>query len=127
MRKSFLVVLFLCAAAALFFTVKPASADIYFTLTNESGKTFTEIWVGPSSNKKWLPRDQFHNNDGSATMLWSGRYITLWPNMNGRENVRYWDIKVVTSDGKKHEYRNIDMYIVNDVEIDRYYRAQYSR
>ena len=47
--------------------------------------------------------------------------------MNGRQNIRYWDIKVVTSDGRKHEYRNIDMYVVEEIEIDRYYTPHYLR
>ena len=127
MRKSFLAVLFICAAAVLFSAPKPASADIYFSLANSTGKTFTEIWVEPASNGRWLPRDKFQNSDGTATRLRSGYRVTLWPNMNGRQNIRYWDIKVVTSDGRKHEYRNIDMYVVEEIEIDRYYTPHYLR
>ncbi|MBQ4432001.1 MAG: hypothetical protein II877_10910 [Synergistaceae bacterium] len=127
MKKSFTVFLLLFVAAVLFYAPEPASADIYFTLSNESGRTFKEIWVGPSSNEKWLERDRFENRDGSITSLRSGYHVELWPNMNGRQDVRYWDIKVVTPDGRKHEYHNIDMYIVNHIEIDRSYEAHYSR
>lgn len=110
MKKNFVMLSLFCLAIWLFSVVEPANADIFFQLSNESGKTFTEIWVGPSSNSKWLPRDRFEDDDGDVLRLRSGYHITLWPNMVGRQDIQYWDIKVITSDGKKHEWHDIDMY-----------------
>ena len=130
--KKYSAVSLLVFAAVMFWAVScvvpaPASADIVFELVNNSGRTFREIWVGPSSNSKWLNRDKFVNRNGSPTRLASGRSLTLWPNMSGREDVRYWDIKVYTNDGKKHEWHDIDLVKYYQVEIDRRYTAHFSR
>lgn len=127
MKKKLVMLSLFCLTAWLFSAAKSASADIFFQLSNESGKTFKEIWVGPSSNRKWLPRDRFENNDGTPLRLRSGYHMNLWPNMVGRQDIRYWDIRVITTDGRKHEWHDIDMYNVNHVEIDRSYTAHYSR
>ena len=127
MKKKLVMLSLFCFAIWLFSVVEPASADIIFQLANSSGKTFREIWVGPSSNENWLDRDRFTNSDGSFTRLLSDHYINLTPNMAGRQNVRYWDIKVGTSDGKKHEWHNIDLIEIYQVKIDCSYTAHFSR
>ena len=81
MKKKLVMLSLFCLTAWLFSAAKSASADIFFQLSNESGKTFKEIWVGPSSNRKWLPRDRFENNDGTPLRLRSGYHMNLWPNM----------------------------------------------
>ena len=131
MKRKSIVMLLICAAVftSVVFAALPksASADILFQLSNNSGKTFKEIWVGPASNGKWLPRDLFVDDDGNPLRLRSGYYITLTPNMFGRQDIRKWDIRVVTTDGRKHECHNIDMYTVNHIEVDRSYRWHFSR
>ena len=113
--------------AGQFVYPEPASADIVFQLVNNSGKTFKKIWVGPSSNGIWVDRDRFRNKDGYSTSLRSGYHMDLYPNMSGRSDVQFWDIKVVTTDGKKYEWHNIDLFNIYQVEIDRKYTAHFSR
>lgn len=131
MKRKFIAMLLICAAVFLSVVFvalpKSASAGILFQLVNKSGRTFKEIWVGPASNGRWLDRDRFRNSNGTSVRLKSGYYLDLEPNMNGRSDVQYWDIKVVTTDGKKHEWYNIDLFNIYQVEIDSSYTAHFAR
>ena len=102
----------------------PAFANIEFQIANNSGRTFHEIWVGPSSNTKWLDRDKVIR-DGEP--LRNGRYTTITLSSVGRENVRLWDLRVDASDGKKHEWHEIDLSGIYQIEIDRNWKANFQR
>ena len=104
----------------------PGEPEVYITLVNNSGRTFTGIWMGPSSNTKWLARDRFIVGD-DYLMLRSGESVVLRPSSASRHGVRYWDIRVDYGRGRKKEIFNIDLYNVDVVELDRNFRVEFQR
>ena len=96
-----------------------------FQLLNSTGMMIREIWVGPSGHHNCFGRRDHIIRDGSP--LQSGNSRTISVDLKGHKNVRYWDIRVYTNDGKKHEWHNIDLMKYYQVEIDRRYTAHFSR
>ena len=98
MKKKVFALLLLVAVVI---SAIPAYANFDLQLANSTGRTIREIWFGPSSNTKWLERDKVIR-DGAP--LRSGRYTTIDVSTSGRENVRYWDLRVDFAGGGKKEW-----------------------
>ena len=122
MKKKVFALLLLVAVVL---SAIPAYANFDLQLANSSGRSIREIWFGPSSNTKWLERDKVIRG-GSA--LRSGRYTTIDVSTSGRENVRYWDLRVDFVGGGKKEWHEIDMYSdIYQIEITRSLNLRYQR
>ena len=93
-----------------------------FKLVNSSGRTFRRVWVGPSSNRRWSDADKVNMNP-----LKSGWHTTITFHNRNRRNVRYWDLRVDLTNGKKWEWHDLDLFEIYEIEIDRYGTAHYSR
>ena len=121
MKKAVLFLLFV----ATILSATPAYCDIEFQIANNSGVTWTEIWVGPSSNTKWLDRDRTMRGEST---LRSGRYTTIKLSSVGRENVQYWDIRVDYGNNKHKEWHEIDMYSdIYQIVIDKNWKHHFQR
>ncbi len=146
MKKSFLavmlvVVLTVCLAGVVASYAEYDSSDegeagsfyddgtpeVYITVVNNSGWTFSGIWMRPSSNNLWQARDRFIVSDGRNMTLGNGEYVTLCPNSASRHGVRFWDIRVDYGKGKRREIRNIDVFNVDEIDIGRNFRVSYQR
>ena len=91
-------------------------------LLNNSGRTISEIWIGPSSNPKWTIRDKVIK-DGSP--LGSGKRIIIDLGTGGG---RYWDLRVDFAGGGKKEWHEIDMWSdIYQIEITRSLQLRYQR
>lgn len=93
-----------------------------FKLVNNSGRTFRRVWVGPSSNRRWSDADKVNMNP-----LKSGWHTTINFHNHKRRNVRYWDLRVDLTNGKKWEWHDLDLFEIYEIEIDSYGTAHYSR
>ena len=123
MKKKVFALLLLVAVVL---SAIPAYANIEFQLANSSGRTIREIWVGPSSNTKWLERDKVIRG---GSPLRSGRYTTIELSSVGRSDVRYWDLRVDFVGGGKKEWHEIDMWADNvyQIEITRSLQLRFQR
>ena len=122
MKKKVFALLLLVAVVI---SAIPAYANFDLQLANSTGRTIREIWFGPSDNSKWLERDKVIRG---GSPLRSGRYTTIDVSTAGRENVRYWDLRVDFSGGGKKEWHNIDMWSdIYQIEITRSLQLRYQR
>ena len=103
-----------------------SGAVMEFQLANTTGKTIREIWLGPSGRHycfggmdrmiRWGPP------------LRSGRYATISVDLKGRENERYWDLRVDFAEGGKKEWHKIDMWSgIRQIEITQSLQLRYQR
>lgn len=110
--------------AVVIMAASPAYSYREIQIMNETGWPWYEIWVGPSSNTKWLDRDRCFR----GYTLRSGMITTLQLGSAGRENVRYWDIRIDYYNGKRKEFHDIDMYSGFDlIVVNRYWRMEFQR
>ena len=117
LRKS--LYLFLCVTVF----IKSAEAFILdFRLKNDSGITFHEIWLSPSSISKWNRKTDLLSREynGKSYTLPSG-FSTLISFSNvseDRRDYRYWDLRVYDAEGKRHEWNKIDIGTAVEIIID---------
>ena len=82
-----------------------------FNLVNGTGKTITYIYLSPSDENSWIFQDELGPND----VLNPGESIFL--DFDPKDNVRYWDIKVVYSNGNEDVWEDLDLYRIFTITI----------
>ncbi len=119
MIKKFLLSVLLISVIA---TAASAEFNLNFTLHNNSGYTFKEVWVSPHNNSEW------HASTDRVNMrpLRSGYYTKITFNnvSRARRNERYWDLRVYYAD-TWHEWRNIRFSAITDIWVDRNFYARW--
>ena len=96
-----------------------------FQLANSTGRTIREIWFGPSGKCFVWGRERIIRY---GPPLRSGRYTTISVDLKGRENVRYWDLRVDFAGGGKKEWHEIDMWSdIRQLEITQSLQLRYQR
>jgi len=100
--KKPLVQISIIAALMALCHVSATAQSLYFYLYNNTGKTFTKIYVSPSESDSW------GNNLIPTSYLYSG-YQTkiLIPATYGE--TCYFDMKVITTDGTSYKFTSLDI------------------
>ena len=81
-----------------------------FTLTNGTGQVIREIYLSPTRSSEWIYQDELGKN-----VLRPGQEIFLY--FDPRDNVQYWDIKVVYENGGEDYWYGLDLYRIYNVTI----------
>ena len=82
-----------------------------FDLENGTGHTIAYIYLSPSDENAWVYQDELGPND----VLRPGESIFL--TFSPRDDVRYWDIKVVYDNGKEDVWEDLDLYRIFNITI----------
>ena len=122
--KKFIIALFLAVLAA---STASAAYNLTFTLSNESGYNFTEIWLKPSVNIEWNAEYDKLTVKGSsrASTLDNGNKtkITFDNVSSTRKNVAIWDLSVKLSNGEYKTWEKMDLSDIVMIRIDRGFMA----
>ena len=115
---------FIIALLAAVLAAGTASAyNLNFTLDNESGYDFTEIWLKPSTNLEWNQQYDRLTQKGSSvpSRLNNGQRtkITFDNVSETRRNKAIWDLSVKFPNGKYEVWTNIDLSGIVMLRIDR--------
>lgn len=101
MKKS-LVQLSFVAVLLAFASMSASAQALYFYLNNNTGKTFTEIYVSPSESDRW------GYNLIPYSYLYSG-YQTRIDIPSTYGSTCFFDLKVVTTDGTWYKFTELDV------------------
>ena len=111
MKKLHALRIFLFAmimALAVSGTAMAGSQD--FTLINGTGQTIREIYLSPTKSSEWIYQDELGRN-----VLRPGQDIFL--DFDPRDNVQYWDVKVVYGNGKEDYWYALDLFRIYSLTI----------
>ena len=127
MRKSCFIKLLSALLLAMVMTSTAGAYNLNFTLYNYSGWNFKRIWLSPAGNGRWNPNRDIVLSGSRVSTLSNGNYMNItFENVSqARRNVTKWDLRVYTSDGNKHEFRNIPLASIVGVEIGRGWQISY--
>ncbi|MCR5175777.1 MAG: hypothetical protein K6C05_02890 [Anaerovibrio sp.] len=89
-------------------TASAGSQD--FTLVNGTGRTISYIYLSPTQCSDWIYQDELGNN-----VLRPGQEIFL--DFDPRDNVQYWDVKVVYDNGEEGYWIGLDLYRIYSLTI----------
>ncbi|MBQ1808453.1 MAG: hypothetical protein II430_02130 [Selenomonas sp.] len=106
LKVFWLAVLMMVAAAG---TAMAGSQD--FNLVNGTGRAITQIYLSPSHSSDWIYQDEL----GPTDVLYPGQSLFL--KFSPRDNVQYWDIKVIYEDSKEDYWYNLDLYRIFTITI----------
>ncbi len=81
-----------------------------FTLVNGTGQTIREIYLSPTSLSEWIYQDEL-----GREVLRPGQDIFL--DFDPRDNVQYWDVKVVYENGNEDYWIGLDLYRIYSLTI----------
>lgn len=82
-----------------------------FELENGTGRTIAYIYLSPTHENDWIYQDELGPND----VLRPGE--ALFISFDPRDNVRYWDIKVVYDNGSEDYWMDLDLYRIFNITI----------
>ena len=82
-----------------------------FVLENGTGRAITEIYLSPTSSNEWIYQDELAKNQ----VLYPGQDLFLA--FDPRDNVQYWDIKVVYEDGSYEYWYTLDLFRIYHITI----------
>ncbi|MBQ2616352.1 MAG: hypothetical protein IJG51_08305 [Synergistaceae bacterium] len=127
MKRKFCVMSLSVLLLAMVMTGTAGAFSLNFTLYNNSGWNFKKIWLSPAGNRKWNPARDVVKNGSRTSTLSNGHnmHITFDNVSQERRNVDTWDLRVDTSDGKKHEFHNIPLSQIMGVDIGRGWEIGY--
>lgn len=127
MKKLCFIKLLSAFLIAMVMTSTAGAYNLNFTLYNNSGWFFRRIWLSPSGNKKWNPNRDVVMNGSVNTTVSSGNNtrITFDNVSQARRDVAKWDLRIDASDGKKHEFHDIPLSQIVEVEIGRNWQISY--
>jgi len=102
---------FLFAALMIFAVSGTAMAGSQdFTLINGTGQTIREIYLSPTKSSEWIYQDELGKG-----VLHPGQDIFLY--FDPRDNVQYWDVKVVYDNGQEDYWIGLDLYRIYSLTI----------
>ena len=81
-----------------------------FTLENGTGRVIREIYLSPTHENAWIYQDELGKN-----VLYPGQEIFL--DFDPRDNVQYWDIKVVYDNGDEDYWFALDLFRIYQVTV----------
>ena len=81
-----------------------------FTLENGTGRVIREIYLSPTSKSDWIYQDELGKN-----VLRPGQEIFLY--FDPKDNVQYWDIKVVYENGDEEYWYSLDLFRIYHITI----------
>ncbi len=81
-----------------------------FTLVNGTGQTIREIYLSPTSSSEWIYQDEL-----GRKVLRPGQEIFL--DFDPRDNVQYWDVKVVYEKGGEDYWICLDLFRIYSLTI----------
>ena len=81
-----------------------------FTLVNGTGQTIREIYLSPTSSSEWIYQDEL-----GRKVLRPGQEIFL--DFDPRDNVQYWDVKVVYEKGGEDYWIGLDLFRIYSLTI----------
>ena len=82
-----------------------------FTLVNGTGQIIREVYLSPTKSSEWIYQDELAKNQ----VLYPGQDIFLA--FDPRDNVQYWDIKVVYEDGSYEYWYTLDLFRIYRITI----------
>lgn len=82
-----------------------------FDLENGTGRTIAYIYLSPTREANWIYQDELGPNE----VLRPGESIFI--SFDPRDNVRYWDIKVIYDNGKEDYWECLDLYRIFNITI----------
>ena len=97
------------AIASIAFAGRRGSQD--FVLENGTGRVITEIYLSPTSTKEWIYQDELGKNQ----VMYPGQELFL--GFDPKDNVQYWDIKVVYDNGNEEYWYGLDLFRIYHVTI----------
>ena len=97
------------AIASIAFAGRRGSQD--FVLENGTGRVITEIYLSPTRSNEWIYQDELAKNQ----VLYPGQELFL--GFDPRDNVQYWDIKVVYEDGTYEYWYTLDLFRIYHITI----------
>ena len=101
---------FLLAALLIFAENSVASAEHTFKVTNNTGKTITQIYITATAEGKWIMQTFGDLYDGETTE------ITFDPSpWLPRRILRYFDIGVNYDDFTQQSWRGLDLYNYSEI------------
>nr|MBO6295763.1 hypothetical protein [Schwartzia sp. (in: firmicutes)] len=77
---------------------------------NGTGRVIREIYLSPTSKNTWLYQDELGKN-----VLRPGQEIFLY--FDAKDNVQYWDIKVVYENGDEEFWYGLDLFRIYHITI----------
>ena len=95
--------------AALAGTALAGSQD--FDLENGTGRTITYVYLSPAHASDWIYQDEL----GPNKVLRPGESIFL--TFSPRDNVQFWDIKVVYENGGEDYWYDLDLTRIFNITI----------
>ena len=103
--------IFLFAALMVFAVSGTAMAGSQdFTLINGTGQIIREIYLSPTHESDWSYQDEL-----GSSVLRPGQDIFL--DFSPRDNVQYWDVKVVYENGVEDYWYSLDLFRVYSLTI----------
>ena len=81
-----------------------------FTLVNATGRTITHIYISPNHLDSWIYQDELGQN-----VLRPGQDVFIY--FDPRDNVQYWDVKVVYENGDEDYWYGLDLYRIYTLTI----------
>ena len=103
--------IFLFAALMIFAVSGTAMAGSQdFTLINGTGQTIREIYLSPTKSSDWIYQDELGQN-----VLRPRQEIFL--DFDPRDNVQYWDVKVVYTNGDEDYWSGLDLFRIYSLTI----------
>ena len=81
-----------------------------FELENGTGRVIREVYLSPTSKSEWIYQDEL------------GKYVLrpgeeIYIDFDPRDNVQYWDIKVVYENGDEDYWFNLDLFRIYHITI----------
>ena len=105
---------FLLAALIIFAVNSVASAEHTFKITNNTGKTITQIYISPTAENNWKMQTFGDLYDGETTE------ITFDPSpFLPRPMLRYFDIGVNYDDFTQETWFGLDLYNYAGIHLKR--------
>jgi hypothetical protein len=80
-----------------------------FDLENGTGRTIAYIYLRPTHEANWIYQAELGPNE----VLRPGESIFI--SFDPRDNVRYWDIKVIYDNGKEDYWECLDLYRIFNI------------
>ncbi|MBQ7515191.1 MAG: hypothetical protein IJS96_02810 [Schwartzia sp.] len=114
MKKSrfagLLIAMLMLAVAVSGVAVAGARGSPNFELENGTGRIIREIYLSPAHMNEWIYQDELGKN-----VLYPGQELFL--DFDPRDNVQYWDIKVVYDNGDEEWWYDLDLFRIYHITI----------
>ena len=81
-----------------------------FVLENGTGRVIREVYLSPTKENTWIYQDELGKN-----VMYPGQEILF--DFDPKDNVQYWDIKVVYENGEEEYWFALDLFRIYRITI----------